>query len=272
MTIKTRNRITLSFFIFSSLICLAELALLLYQFLSGKLLIPQTTQPQNASTLFIFKNMAIFAILGILLENLYTCLTTLFTMRAFEKTQTTEIVYFTIFLFACLCDSSRIIITLFHISGTYSNSLMIVGNLTLCSRILVPLSLMCTVIMNSEDQRQKVERNSVIILIVGIFLSRLIPLNNSTIEPNFMVSYSYATTIKISTYVIHIANIFTLFMRNRNQKSTQRTTIGYIMLVIGNTLMFNCINLFSLVIGFSLLCIGTFVFLRAIHKYYLWND
>lgn len=272
MTIKTRNRLTLGFLIFCSVIFIGELCFFLLQLLQGKLQIPQQLLDLQTKRFFLFQYKFSYVILSIFLQNLYVFFSTFFILRAFEKTQTTEIFYFSMFLLACLCDSSRLAIPLFQIYGTYSKTLLIIGNISLFSRLLVPLSLMSTVILNEEEQRQNVERNSIILIIVSAFIAESIPLNTSIIEPNLLISFSYAKTIKSAAIAIHAANILTLLIRNTLRETNQASTIGYIMLTAGNWLMFGCKNLFMLILGFILLGIGTFVFLKALHKYYLWND
>lgn len=251
MTIKTRNRITFGFFIFSILIVVAELVLLFFK----------PIQPHSISV-----------ITGVFLQNLYVIVVLMFILRAFEKTQSTEIFFFVLFLFACLCDSLRLIVVLFHTSNTYSTALLIAGNITLFARIMIPLSLMSTIVLNEETHRQNMERISLLILVVGIFLASFIPLNTSIIKPNYLVAFSYEKTIKITTIAIHCANALTLFMQNYNKESNQFTTIGYILLTLGNYMMFNSINYLYLIAGFLLLSGGTALFLRSLHKYYLWND
>lgn len=272
MTIKTRNRITFGFFIFATLIFMAELALFIFQMLKGNLQVPEVTFSRPTSQFILFKYSPVYVILGIFLKNFYICFTTLFVWRAFSKTQTTEIFYFAMFLLACLCDSIRILTILFHISFTYSTSLLIVGNVVLFARIMIPLSLSGTVILNEESHRQNIERNSLLFLVVATFLATFIPLNTSIIEPNFTVSYGYEKTIMIFTMIIHAANILTLIVRNLNQGKMQYTTIGYVLLTAGYLLMFNSYSIFNLVVGFVSLSAGTAIFLRALHKYFLWND
>lgn len=272
MTIKTRNRITFGFFIFASLIFLAELSLFIIQLLKGDVQVPEVTFSKPGSQFFLFNYNPAYVILGIFLKNIYICFTTLIVWRSFSKTQTTEIFYFAMFLLACLCDSIRILTILFHISYTYSTSLLIIGNVDLFARIMIPLSLAGVVILNEESHRQNIERNSLLFIVVATFLATFIPLNTSIIEPNFTVSYGYEKTIFIFTMVIHAANILTLIVRNIKQNRKQASTIGYVLLTVGYLLMFNSYSIFNLVMGFLCLSSGTALFMRALHKYFLWND
>lgn len=272
MTIKTRNRITFGFFIFALLISLAELSVFIFQLVRGELQFPQVYTTKAASSSFLFRTRNSCVITGIFLQNLYILATLLFILRAFEKTQSTEIFFFEMFLYACLCDSLRLLILLFHITDTYSTALLLIGNITLFARLMVPLSLVSTIILNQETHRQNMERNSLLIFIAGIFLASFIPLNTSIIKPNYLVAFSYERTIKITTIIIHCANVLTLFMQNFNKDSKQYTTLGYIMITLGNFMMFNSTNYAYLVLGYLFLTGGSAVFLRSLHKYFLWND
>lgn len=272
MTIKTRNRITFGFFIFALLISVAELSLFIFQVVKGNLQYPDVLKLESASSSFLLKTRNNCVITGIVLQNLYIVVTTIFILRAFEKTQSTEIFFFLFFLLANLCDSARLVIILYHITDTYSTAYLAIGNITLFARIMIPLSLMSTIILNEESHRQNLERNGVLLLVVAIFLASFIPLNTSIIKPNYLISFSYEKTIKITTLIIHCANIFTLFMQNLNKESKQYTTMGYLMLTIGNFMMFNSCNYVYLVLGYLFLTGGSAIFLRALHKYFLWND
>lgn len=272
MTIKSRNRITLSFLIFSTLVFLLEIALVVLQLIKGNFQFPDVSFTKPGSNFFLFKYRTECILIGIFLQNLYVCFSTLFILRAFEKTQSSEIFYFLLFLLACLCDSVKIFIPLFHISQTYSTSLIVVGNISLFSRILVPLSLMATVILYEDERHQNVERNSLILFVVATFLAAFIPLNTTIIEPNLVVSYGYEKTIRITTVVIQLTNILTLIIRNVDRGSKQWTTVGYFVMTVGNWCMFRNNSIFTVAIGFITLCFGTFIFLRSLHRYYLWND
>lgn len=272
MTIKTRNRFTLAFLIFSILIFAAELSLASIQFFKGNLKFPEVFFSKPTSNLFLLKYRPECVLIGIFLKNIYVIFSTLFILRAFEKTQSSEIFYFLLFLLACLCDSAKILIPLFHISQTYSTTLLIIGNVLLFSRILFPLSLMSTIILYENEHHQNIERNSLLLLVVATFLAAFIPLNTTIIEPHFIVSYGYEKTIKITTVIIQLANILTLIFRNINRNSKQWTTIGIFILSIGIFCFFGNTCILSLALGFFGTCIGTFIFLRALHKFYLWND
>lgn len=272
MTIKTRNRFTLAFFILSILIFMLELAFTVFQFLKGNLQFPEVYFSKPASNLYLFKYSPECVLIGILLLNIYTIFTTLFILRAFEKTQSSEIFYFLLFLLACLCDSAKIFFPLFHISQTYSTGLLIVGNVLLFARILFPLSLMSTIILYEDEHPQNVERNSLLLLVVATFLAAFIPLNTTIIEPNFTISYGYEKTIRITTVILQLANILTLIIRNINRNSKQWTTIGLAVMTIGIFCFFRNTCIFTLVIGFFGTGFGTYIFLRALHRYYLWND
>lgn len=272
MTLKTRNRLTLTFLLLSSIVFLFEIALFLIQSSKGTFQLPEISfsKPQNTISLFNVRFSCV--VLGICIQNIYICLTTMFILRSFVKTQSSEVFYFLLFLTACLFDSGRILIPLFHISKTYSSSLLIVGNMTLFARLLAPLSLFTMVLPYEKDMHKNVEQIGLILLILSAFLAAIIPINTATIEPNFNVAHSYNTTIKIATILIHIINTITLLLQNLKRETRQFTTLGYILIASGNLLTFNCYNLFSLIAGPIFLISGTFIYFRTVHKYYLWTD
>lgn len=271
MTIKTRNRLNIVIFFISITVLFFYLSLLAFLTIKGQLnLIPFVTP--SKSSFFLFKTNPWYVIGSIITQVLYVTIASYFLFRAFEKTQASDIVYFSLFLFGCLAESLRIIVPCFGISRTYTKLLVACGNAILFGKLLCPLSLLCTIIMREVEQRQDLERNVFIVVLACALFAQLIPLNTSITCSNFEVDYCFRKTISIITFFLLLISIITLVIANVQTGYNQVTSIGLTLICFGITYLFNTENLISLILSSTSLGIGTAMFLKTRHKQYLWDN
>lgn len=271
MTIRFRNRMTLVFFIISVSCLMLGTFFTLFQYFSNNLVLPEV-YTKGLSDNFLLRYSPLFTFIGIFLMLVYICITTLIIYHSFEKTQAPDIVFFLIFLIACLFDTSRVLVPILHLSGTFSQFLLKAGNFHLFARLLAPLALMGNTVMSTEDFRQNTDRNSIILIITSMFFAEIIPLNTAVILPNFCISYGYVKAIRGFSLLVCLVSAVSLFNTNRKNEYKQIMTLGFILLCIGYSLIFYCYNILSLVSGTLLLGTGTYLYLNEVHKHYLWID
>lgn len=271
MTIRFRNRMTLIFFIIAISCLMLGTFFTLFQYFSGGIVIPQVyTKDLSQKLLFRYFPVCVYA--GIFILMIYTCVTTLIIYHSFEKTQAPDIVFFLLFLLACLSDTSRLLVPAFKLSGSFSLFLVRIGNIHLFARLLAPLALMGNTVLCTEDYRQNTDRNCIILIIISLFFSELIPLNTAVILPNFCISYGYEKAIRSFCFITCLVSAISLFRSNQKNEYKQIMTLGYILLCLGYTIIFYCYNIFTLVTGTLLLGGGTYIYLNEVHKHYLWVD
>ena len=273
MTIKTRNRLTFSLFIFSLAFLLANIIFFLLA-LYNKSFSLEIFQNNSSSTHtnFLIKYNPLITFISLYFEIIYVCVTSYLLFRVFEKTQATDISYFFLFLISLIANSFRIWLPLFNMASTYSNLLLFCGNSILFSKLLMPLSLLFSVIMSGVEQRQDLEKNMVLLLIGCIFFAQIIPLNTAKLCMNFEVDYSYRNVIKVASILVIMATLIALFFQNRQHFYTQLTTLGLALIIAGTFFLFNSTNILRLLISFILLLSGDIYYLKELHKQYLWND
>ena len=271
MTIRFRNRMTLVFFIISIPLLLLGTFLTLYQFLSHGIVLPEVYN-KSASSFFLLRYNPYCVFAGLFIILAYICITTMIIYHSFEKTQAPDMVFFLIFLCACLCDSSRLMVPVFRLSGSFSLFLLRIGNVHLFARLLAPLALMGTTVMSTEEFRQSTDRNSIILIIIAMFFAEIIPLNTAVILPNFCISYGYMKAIRTFCFLTCTVSTISLFYTNRKNEYRQVMTIGFLLLCIGYSLIFYCYNIAALAGGIIFLGSGTYLYLNEVHKHYLWID
>lgn len=271
MTIRFRNRMTLIFFIIAISCLMLGTFFTLFQYFSGGIVIPEVYS-KALSEKFLLRYHPLCVYAGIFIMLIYICITTLIIYHSFEKTQAPDIVFFLLFLIACLCDTSRLLVPAFKLSGTFSLFLLKIGNIHLFARLLAPLALMGNTVLSTEEFRQNTDRNCIILVIISLFFSEMIPLNTSVILPNFCISYGYVKAIRGFCLLTCVVSSVALFRTNQKNEYKQIMTIGYILLCIGYTLIFYCYNILSFAAGILLLGGGSYLYLNEVHKHYLWID
>lgn len=271
MTIKTRNRLNISLFVFSLVFLAANIIIFIYSLYtkSFSLDLFATSSSQKA---FILRYNPIIVIASLFFQIIYVCVTSFMLYRVFEKTQASDISYFFLFLISLIANSLRIWLPLFNMVNTYSNLIIFCGNCVVFSKLLMPLSLLFAVVMGDVDQRQDLEKNIFLLLIGCIFFATIIPLNTANICINYEVDYSYRTVIKIAAILVSLATLIALFFNNKQRFYTQFTTIGLCLIIIGTFILFNSTNLLKLIMSFVFLLFGNIFYLKELHKQYLWND
>lgn len=272
MTIRIRNRLTLSLFFISLFIFLFSLILTAYQLINGTFILPDVYTEQTIKNSFLLSYNPKCTLIAILVLQAYTCITLFIIFRSFAKTQAIDIYFFIIFLLSCILNSTRILFPLLKITANYSQLILFLGNINMFARLLAPLSLFGTTVLSLEEYRQNADRNCIIILILALFFTQLIPINNAVVLPNFCISYGYVHLVRTISLIICILNTLTLFVTNKKNEYNQITTIGFFITATAYSIMFYCYNLIGLIAGPILLALGTTLFLNELHNHYLWND
>lgn len=271
MTIRLRNRITLGFFLVSFITFVLESIFTVYALFTSKLSFPEVYLKSD-SDIFLFAFNPYIVLASVALIMLYVCVTSHVLFRSFSKTQATDMVFFLLFLAACVFDSARLFVPLLNISGIFTKLEIKIGNATLLARLLAPLGLFGASTLSEDDMRQKTERNCLIIILAAWFFSEFIPLNNAVILPNFSISYGYQKTIRILTFIISFLSIGTMFLNNYKNDYKQIRTLGFALICVGYTALFDGYSIFHFSIGAAAITAGTIMYLSELHKHYMWLD
>lgn len=268
MTIKVRNRINIGLFILSTVILICNIIYLIFGFSHNN---PSFDIFSNKKY-FLTQYSYIIPIISIIFLNLYVSVTSYALYRSFEKTQAANIIYFNLFLIGCLLDCIRLYIPNFHAYGTYSKLLINFGNIIVCSRLLIPIALLYTIIVDDVDKRHNTEQNLFIILLSTTFFAEIIPINTGRLNPNFTIDFSLKNILNLYLFIILIASIISIFINNYRNQNSQKTSFGFLFICIGLLFIFSSTNLIKLIIAIISMIFGTFYYLHELHKQYLWTD
>ena len=148
MTIKTRNRLNLSLFVFSLVFLAANIIIFLFSLYSKSYAL-DIYDSTSTHTSFLLRYNPIIVIISLFFQIIYVCVTSFMLFRVFEKTQATDISYFFLFLISLIANSLRIWLPLFGMENTFTNLLLFCGNCVIFSKLLMPLSLLFAVVMGN---------------------------------------------------------------------------------------------------------------------------
>jgi hypothetical protein len=271
MTIKTRNRLTIILLLISIAFLLSDAIILFYTVYSGTFSWPDAQIHRFLLHISSSRHTFIAAVISIFVFLFYVSASTTYLSLEFEKTQSTEIIYFSVFLTGCLIESVRIFFPLLNLWHSFSSFSLFCGRTVIFGRTLAPLGLLATAIASGTEQRQNVERNLVILFIAAIITAAKMPLDTATVSPACLIPWGQDSAFSIVRILILAATAFSLFFNSRTMDRKEQTFIGFIILAVGYIICCVILNFETLVIGSTLLYAGTGIYLQALHRQYLWQ-
>lgn len=203
--------------------------------------------------------------LSLFFLNLYVVITSKVLATAFSKTQGSEPAFIFCFLVACLAETSRFYIPMFSIQNSFTEFLIFLGRISVFARILAPLALLFSVIMTDADQRQNLERNMILIIVMAMLVSFYLPLNTAVIEKDFRVHAGFDKIIVSIEVIIDVLAAIALFLRNLNENQSQKSTLGLMFLIAGFVININSYTYLLLFLGVLFYILGTVFYLKEIH-------
>lgn len=276
MTLNTRNKILLAVFILAITFIICTAAITIVSLVKGSTVVPTATSrlytiPESIP-LLNYNFTAAFLSAGILV--LYTAVTICLVYINFEKTQSTEIIYFTMFLAGSMLEGIRIWLPAFNIWVAYSTVYIILGRILFFGRMLSTLSLIFLVLLSiNQDAHQDADKNAFIIMAAAGVFAWMIPIDTMTIPSNCAVRFGYEKLFVTLSCIC----LVTVFLAMRHQGTTlgskeyKTAANGYIVLVAGYIMLSQTDAILPLAAGAILLISGTGVFLRNLHKYHMWK-
>lgn len=271
MTIKTRNISILILFFVSVATLLTACIILAYMIRSNSFVVPYNSFQKvflrfssNRYT-FLTSLISIFVLLA------YVSFAAIYFVVSFEKTQSTEIIFFSLFLVACLCEGIRIFIPIFDLWESHSYIAIIIGRIEIFGRMLAPLSLLAVAIASGTEQRQDVERNIAIIVIISVTIVRFLPIDSMHISLQCLVPWGKNSFFSTTRLLIIVAADISQIINARLLDRDLTSIVGFVILSIGYLITCITFSFFTLILGTILLSVGSVIYLRGLHKQYLWQ-
>ncbi|WP_294428183.1 hypothetical protein [uncultured Treponema sp.] len=274
MTLRTRNKF-IKFFLISSIVFFSLMLLtFIFSIINRSLIIPPDFRiPDFLNHIPFMKTSFIALMLSFLVLGLYVIACFYLLIRFFENTQTTEIIFFTGFLIACMAESARFITICLGLWQTFSNMLIFAGNVVLFGRTLAPLSFLCAALLSETTQRQDIERNYIIMVTVSVVFAAIIPMNTARISSTGLVTEGFIILINIFRVMLLLTSVISFFIQGikKNSSEYKHMASSLCVLLLGYSMLMDCDNFVFFALGTAGMLIGTYRYLLYIHKLYMWS-
>ncbi|ULQ60661.1 hypothetical protein K7I13_05145 [Brucepastera parasyntrophica] len=213
------------------------------------------------------------AIIAIGILPLYSVLLLSYIHFTFEKTQTVEITFFAAAVFAVSLETFRLFIPLFHlwINSTFLS--VTVSRIVLFSRFFVLLTLLASVIFNTEQAVQMVGSLIFLLAFVSVSLAYAFPMNTEIIGSNFLVAQGYNSIVNYFFAITGILTVLSYIVLGKQRGIAEYTgaAAGILLMLLGYVQLIFCDTWLFLVTGAIMLFFGSWLYLKRIHHYYLWQ-
>ncbi|MCF0242637.1 MAG: hypothetical protein HUK25_08370 [Treponema sp.] len=271
MTIKSRNRLLFILFITSAVFFVLSLIFFIIGVLKFNFLAYEPN-PEHGLFRQLFFDYHPFSVYNsIFFMNVYVVVASFVVSQAFEKTQSSELVFYFCFLVACLAECARLYIPFLVASKPFTGFIVFFGRFSTFARILAPLALLFSTIMTGPEQRQNLERNLLLIIVISIFAAFILPLNTGVLEKTFRIHVGFDRIVVIIEILVHSSAVISLFISNIQNGYKQWTTLGLALIIAGFVLGINGINLFVFNLAAICTSAGTFLYLNSLHNRHLYE-
>lgn len=271
MTIKARNTFITIFMFVSLALILGTGILTGIQYFLGNFSLPQNIQNFFLQNTIFTKFNFLSVVISIFLLLIYVFLTYLYINVEFEKTQSTEIIYFSLFLFGCIFEATRLLVPINDLWNSSSKFAIICTRIVLLGRCVSVFSLLLTVICSSQEYRQYVEQNIVILFVVSLVIAVFFPINSGKMRNVCIMELGFHHTFQTGQTIILFLTWISEILQTITKKTKNKAHLGLIMLSFGYVILREAFCYLLLTLGFSLIIAGTFIYLKDLHKQYLWN-
>ena len=275
MTIKTRNTVILFLTFFSLCLLLSAAFLTGIKLFFCNFCLPPTPRISGAHTFlqdFLLTQCRFLpVVLSIFIFIVYVFVSLLSINVEFEKTQSTEIVYFSLFLIACSFESARLLFPLFALWQRASSAAVLSSRIVIFARTLAPLSLLFASVYGSSEYRQYTEQNVLILFIAALSLAMFAPLNTAEILFVCRIKTGYESMFSIMQFIVLAIAVAAHITKSVVSGKQKKLPAAAALISAGYVMVCGASNYLLLAAGSAALILGTFLYLKNLHNKYLWS-
>lgn len=270
MTLKTRNRYTLTFsafFLFVSAVIVLYFLYKMNAILKGDSFINYGISLDKPSLL---EPHYITIILSSLFLALYIPAVSFYIYARFEKTPSSEVAYLVLFLLGCVPELARLFIPIETVENNLPDFLVIAGRALFWGRTLSIVSLFAASIFSTNSKGLETEQNIIVLLVFSLALANIVPVNTTKITSTFSIGIGWSNFVNF-TYIVTILLTAASYAVNAHLSENPlylRMGLGIFCMEAGYFIINSSAILLVSAIGAILLVIGTTRALSALHKLY----
>ncbi len=191
--------------------------------------------------------------------------------RGFEKTQSSEMIFFAASVFAVSFEMLRIVIPLTGVDGGYL--ITVISRVSLFSRIFFLLSILSSGLFNSAQTAQMIGSSIFLLGFISFSLSQSIPINSMGPTSNFILLTGYPAILSLFFVCIGALAILSYLILGITRATKEYFSYagGLALLIPGYFLLILADNWLYAIGGAALLNFGTWLYMDRMHRYYLWQ-
>lgn len=275
MTIATRNRfIRVATVISLALVILSTFSIIVL-FIRGSLpLSPPGFRPLPfLNSFFLTPYSSVATVLAISILPFFSLTGLVYILFSFEKTQSVEITFFAACVFATSFEAIRLFIP-FYDFWLHSNYLSVtITRFVFFSRIFSFLALLSSAIFATGKTVHHVGPSIFLLAFLSFSLANAIPINSATISSIFLNGSGYKEIIGLFFVLLAFLSMISYYILGKtyNIPEYSRCGTGIIGILLGYGLLTSCDSWLFFFSGSLLLAYGAYIYLKSIHRFYLWQ-
>lgn len=273
MTLKTRNRSIFFFICFSLICCCLSFVLLISRISNGsfeQIFGFKFLSPHSITLFSPSDTSVIFALLAL---QVYIPITAFFLFFNFEKTQSTLIILFTVFLLGCQFQLSKLVIGLMNYKINFSFEYLILGKIFIMGKLMAIASFFLISSEAKDSKKLNIDNDILILLVICLVITLSIPLKTGEPTNNFEITPGYLSILNVLSLTTILLTIITFIFSYQETEdfSMIKLLIDSCLIIAGFFILTSTVFLWQVIIGIILLVVGTYMLFRTLHKMYLWS-
>ncbi len=275
MTLATRNNFIRIATLLVFIIAMLSVTAFVYILLKG----PVLSSPGQIRPLKVFSALPFTphspaaALAAITFFPLLSLAGLIYILFAFEKTQTTEITFFAAAVFTIALEAFRLIIPLNELWMNNGFILAAVSRITLFCHLFIVLCLLSSILYTTGQTTQQIGPAIFLTAFFSFSLVNVVPFNTAILTSTWFVPPGYARMIYLFLGILGLlaAISYRVQGRLRNAREYSCSARGVLILLVGYALL--CVSDSWVVFGAGAFALvnGAWLYLRQIHRYYLWQ-
>ena len=203
---------------------------------------------------------------------LYSLVSVIMILYYFEKTQSPEILFIGFFVFSLAFEFARIVIPFRMIFSFPADYLVTASRILLFGRHFGLFSLFAASVYAAGLDSQNQYNIISVLVLAALVIALNAPIDSLVWDSTFMLWNGYSSMFQMLETGIMAVSIVTFFISAYTWGSVNYVHIGVgaFLMLAGRSILINSDTLIALILGASILVIGTLFICAKLHKEYLW--
>ncbi len=267
MTLSTQNKLLLRFSAFSALVCISLITGIVFYFINT-----DTIQPASSFFAFFTMQNSLATIFSLLLFSAYVPIAGFTLYSTFEKTKSAEMLYYTAMLIGFFSESIRLCIPIFSLARGYTLFLDTICRLAFFGQMQIILAILVQAVLAQNESRDS-DKFMGLISVIALSFSIIIPVETTDIAQSFSAQYGFAVQFKTMRLIFISIAFFSMYISPNGKKfpAYKKASFAFLIMCIGYFILLDARILLFFIIGAIFLIAGTSIYLKQLHKYYMWK-